>query len=273
MRSEPLLVVVLSLALGGCVTVGGGDGNSNNGSSAGQPPGANITASSKADQRKDAARVHTELAQHYFAEGDLEDALAKLQLALKFDPDYAPAHTMIAVVYERINNQPEAEQHYRKAVALEPAKGAPNNNLGQFLCRTGRAQESLAYFRKAVADPFYATPDVAFTNAGICQLQMSDTAGAEASFRDAIARNPGNGDALFHLAEVLYRQGDAFRARAFIQRFDALGKPNAAALKLGYDVESRLGNTDAAQTYLRRLQSQFPDSEQARALKTTASSQ
>ncbi|MEW9623319.1 type IV pilus biogenesis/stability protein PilW [Rhodanobacter geophilus] len=271
MRCKPLLMFGLSLALAGCVTVGGNNGGDNNGS--GQSSSANISATSKADQRQDAARIHTELAQHYFAEGDLQDALAKLQLALKFDPDYAPAHTVIAVVYEKINNLPEAEAHYRKAVALEPTKGGPNNNLGQFLCRTGKVQESIGYFRKAVADPFYATPDVALTNAGICQLRMNDTAGAEASFRDAIARNPVNGDALFHLAEVLYRQGDAFRSRAFIQRFDALGQPNAAALKLGYDIESRLGNTDAAQTYLRRLQSQFPDSEQARALKTTASSQ
>lgn len=271
MRCKPLLGFGLSLALAGCVTVGG-NGNNNNGNGA-QSSSTNIPQTTKAEQRQDAARVHTELAQHYLAQGNLQDALAKLQLALKFDPNYAPAHTVIAVVYEKINNLPEAELHYRKAVELEPTKGGPNNNLGQFLCRTGKVQESIGYFRKAVADPFYATPDVALTNAGICQLQMNDTAGAEASFRDAIARNASNGDALFNLAEVLYRQGDAFRARAFIQRFDALGKPNAAALKLGYDIESRLGNTDAAQTYLRRLQSQFPDSEQARALKTTASSQ
>ena len=266
MRCKPLVVFGLSLAVAGCVTVNGsGD---NNGSGQSNVP---MRQTSKAEQREDAARVHTELAQHYLAEGDLKDALDKLKLALQFDPDYAPAQTVIAVVYEKINNLPTAEEHYRKAEALEPAKGDPNNNLGQFLCRTGKMQESIGYFRKAVTDPFYATPDVALTNAGICQVRMGDQAGAEASFRDAIARNPRNGDALFHLAEVLYRQGDAFRARAFIQRFDALGQPSAAALKLGYDIESRLGNMDAAQTYLGRLQSQFPDSEQAHALKATAS--
>ncbi|MBD8900379.1 type IV pilus biogenesis/stability protein PilW [Rhodanobacter sp. DHG33] len=264
MRFKSLSALGLSLALAGCVTVGDNADHSQNDTS--------IPKTSKADQRKDAARVHTDLAQHYLALGNLQDALAKLKLALQFDPNYAPAHTVIAFVYEKINKLPEAETNYRQAVALEPDKGMPNNNLGQFLCRTGKFQESIGYFQKAVADPFYSTPDVALTNEGICQLQMGNQAAAEASFRDAIARNPNNGDALFHLAEVLYRQGDAFRARAFIQRFDALGGSNAAALKLGYDIESRLGNTDAAQTYLRRLQSQFPDSEQARALKITASS-
>lgn len=263
MRCERLLVFGAALALAGCVTTGGSD----NGGQGSTP----MPKTSKVEQRQDAARIHTELAQHYMANGDLQDALAKLQLALKFDPNYAPAHTVIAVVYEKINNLPEAELHYRKAVALDPTKGGPNNNLGQFLCRTGKVQESIGYFRKAVADPFYATPDVALTNAGICQTRMNDLTGAAASFRDAIARNPGNGDALFHLAEVLYRQGDAFHARAYIQRFDALGQPNAASLKLGYDIESRLGNTEAARNYLRRLQGQFPDSEQARALTTTAS--
>lgn len=264
MRCKPWLGFGLSLALTGCVTV-----RNNN---AGSVPETPLPKISKTDQQKNAARIHTELAQHYLTLGDLQSALAKLKLALQFDPNYAPAHTVIAYVYERINQFPEAEANYREAVALEPDKGGPNNNLGQFLCRIGKAPESIGYFRKAVADPFYATPDVALTNEGICQLQMGDAAAAEASFRDAIARNPKNGDALYHLAEVFYRQGDAFRARAFLQRLDALGGSSAAVLKLGYDIESRLGNTDAARTYLRRLQSQFPDSEQARVLKTTASS-
>jgi tetratricopeptide (TPR) repeat protein len=171
----------------------------------------------------------------------------------------------------KINNLPEAEVHYRKAVELEPAKGDPNNNLGVFLCHTGKIAESDQYFRKAVADPFYQTPDVALTNDGVCQLQAGNVAVAEASFRDAIARNPNNAEALFQLANTLYVNNDAFRARAFIQRFDALGNPTPAALKLGHDIESRLGNQEAAQTYNTRLQSQFPDSEQAHALNPTAS--
>ena len=46
---------------------------------------------------------------------------------------------MIAVVYEKINDMPHAEQHYRRAVALEPDKGGPNNNLGALLCRIGNS--------------------------------------------------------------------------------------------------------------------------------------
>ncbi|MGY3038738.1 type IV pilus assembly protein PilF [Rhodanobacter sp. TND4EL1] len=261
MRFKGGVLLGLLLPLAGCVTTHS-DSNT---------LGKSMPQSSQSDQASDAARIHTELAQRYMQSGDLQTALAKVSKALQFDPNYAPAHTVIAVIYERINKLPEAEEHYRKAAALEPAKGAPNNNLGVFLCHTGKIAEADQYFRKAVADPFYQTPDVALTNAGVCRMRAHDVAGAEASFRDAIARNPTNAEALFQLANTLYLNKDAFRARAFLQRFDALGQPTAASLKLGHDIESRLGNREGALTYSKRLLSQFPDSEQAQHMNTATS--
>ncbi|PWK89681.1 type IV pilus biogenesis/stability protein PilW [Fulvimonas soli] len=262
MRIERVAMLAALLAVAGCVTTH--DGNT-------LTPSGNMPHASKKDEAQDAARIHTELGQQYLANGDLQTALEKLTKALQFDPDYAPAHTVIAVVYERINHLPEAEGHYRKAVALEPTKGGPNNNLGAFLCKVGKYAEGESYFARAVADPFYRTPDVAWTNDGVCRLRAGDKAGAEASFRKAVDANPQNGEALLQLANLLYLNNDAFRARAFLQRFDALGQPSAVSLKLGHDIETRLGNKDAALNYGKRLQSQFPDSEQARALDATAS--
>ncbi|MEI7037447.1 type IV pilus biogenesis/stability protein PilW [Fulvimonas yonginensis] len=255
MRLDRWMGAALALALAGCVTTSTDDGL-----------GGRLSQNNKGQEAEDAARIHTELGQQYMANGDLKTAMEKLTKALQFDDNYAPAHTVMAVLDERINRPEQAEQHYRRAVQLEPDKGGPNNNLGTFLCRIGKGAEAIGYFQKALKDPFYTTPDVALTNEGICQLRMNDRAGAEASLRKALSANPQNGDALLHLARVLYLDNDAFRARAFIQRFEALGQPSAEALKLGYDIETRLGNTDAAQNYRRRLQSQFPDSEQARAL-------
>lgn len=261
MRFDRLWILGVLVALAGCVTT---HSDSN-------PIGKDMPQSTKADQALDAARIHTELGQRYLASGDLQTALAKLTLAVQFDPNYAPAHTVIAVVYARINDLPNAELNYRKAVALQPANGDVNNNLGLFLCSTGRYAEADGYFTKAIADPFYQTPDIALTNDGVCKLRLHDVAGGEKSFRSALARNPNNAETLYQLANALYLNNDAFRARAFIQRFDALGRPTAAGLKLGYDIETHLGNRDGALSYSSRLQSQFPDSEQARALNTTVS--
>jgi type IV pilus assembly protein PilF len=233
-------------------------------------PSGTMPHTSKSEEAQEAARIHTELGQQYLADGDLQTALEKVTQALQFDPGYAPAHTVIAVIDERINRPADAEQHYRKAVALQPTKGEANNNLGAFLCKSGRYDEGETYFARAVADPFYRTPATAWTNDGICRLRAGDRNGAEASLRKALDADPQNSEALFQLANLLYQANDAFRARAFMQRLDALGQPSAASLKLGYDIEARLGNTDAARTYRQRLQSQFPDSEQARTLDASA---
>jgi type IV pilus assembly protein PilF len=251
-----LLGAGLCVLLGGCVSTGGNH--------------EKLPTTSKAEQAEDAARIHTELGQHYMQIGDLQSALQKLKMALQFDDNYAPAHTVIAVIYERINDLPDAERHYRRAVELEPKKGMPNNNLGAFLCREGKTAEALPYFQRALADPFYGTPAMAWTNDGVCRLRSNDTAGAEASFREALKLDPNNGEALYQMARALYLANDAFHASAFLQRYEALGQNSPAALKLGHDIELRLGDTDAARNYNKRLQSQFPDSEQAQALNATA---
>jgi type IV pilus assembly protein PilF len=256
-----LLLAPVLLALGGCVSTGAAPG---------APMGASIKNQSKADKNAEAARIHTELGQQYMQNGDLQTALDKLTKALKFDPNYAPAHTVIAVLYERINDNPNAELHYKRAVELEPKKGAPNNNMAVFLCKEGKTAEAQPYFQKAIADPFYSTPDGAWTNAGNCLLKAQDLVTAEADFRKALALNPGNAEALYQIAHVLYLNNDAFRARAFIQRYEALGQTSPDALKLGYEIELRLGNGEGAQDYARRLRSQFPDSEQAHALDAIA---
>lgn len=235
-----------------------------------QAPTPKLPEETRAQKAESAAKVHTSLAQHYIEIGDLKGALDKIKLAVNDDPTYVPAQTVMAYVYERINDMPNAEIHYRKAVELAPTKGDTNNNLGAFLCRDDKVQESFPYFTKALADPFYATPDVALDNQGVCQLKLNDRVSAEASFRSAVERNPNNASALLELANVLYLKNDYFHASAYLQRFDAVGQPSPDSLKLGYDIETRLGDKDAAQTYSKRLMDQFPDSEQAQALNQTA---
>jgi type IV pilus assembly protein PilF len=236
------------------------------------PPPADpkLPQETKAQKAQGAADVHTRLAQHYIDINNLQGALEKVKIAASEDPNYVPAQTVMAYIYERINDLPNAEIHYRRAVELQPDKGDTNNNLGQFLCHEGKVQESLPYFTKAVADPFYQTPDVALTNQGICQLQLNDRVSAENSFRQAVQRNSGNAMALLQLTNVLYLEKHYFDASAFMQRFDALGQSSPESLKLGFEIEAHLGNTDAARNYAKRLVSQFPDSEQAQALNQIA---
>jgi len=250
-RSLSAVALVAMLALAGCAT-------------------SNGAFSTRKVNNQDAARIHTELGQQYLERGQLKKALDTLKKALQFDDDYAPAHTVIATIYARINENDQAERHYRRAVELKPKNGDTNNNLGAFLCRIGKVDQALPYFETAVRDPFYNTKDVALANAGRCLLKKKDYAAAERDYRRALAINPVNADALFQLASVLYIEGKAFQASAFVQRFDALGHVTAASLLLGYKIETRLGNSEGARNYEKRLLAKFPDSDQARSMHSEA---
>ena len=228
---------------------------------------------SKAEKRQDAAQIRVELGQRYMQQGKLELALENLQKALQYDDNYADAHTVIAVLYERIGNVEEAGKHYKRAVELAPKSGDTNNNYGQFLCAEGRYDEAQKYYAQAMRDPFYKTPAVLYANAGVCLvdhgggLRLDD---AQLDFRRALEVDPNNALALYYLAKLLYLKNDFFHARAFIQSFDALGHPDPAALLLARNIEVKLGHADAARSYAERLRKDFPDSEQTHSLDAVA---
>ncbi len=219
-----------------------------------------------ATKRQEAARVHTELGQKYLQQGKLELALEKLDKAIAFDPDYADAHTVMAVLYEQIGDSAKAEEHYRRAAQLKPKGGAELNNYGTFLCKLGRYGEAQSYFERALADPFYKTPAVALTNSGTCLLKAGKRDEAEKALRLAVQTQPNNSEALIQLASALYQKGDYFNARAFMQRFESTGQPSPDTLLLGRNIELRLGNGAAAGEYTRKLLHGFPESQQARSL-------
>ena len=246
------LIAVLFFLLGGCATA--------------------APRSNPESKGRKAAEINVALAQGYMKQDKLEIALEKLQRALEQDSNYADAHTVIAVLYERINRGQLAEEHYRRAAQLQPKVGAVNNNYGTYLCRTGRLDEAEKYFDRALEDPFYQTRDVALTNAGTCQMQANRTEEAEKDFREALQANANNAEALYQLARILFGKSDFLRARAFLQRFDSLGPANPEALLLGHNIESKLGNSREAGEYARRLRTEFPESDQARQLESSTPS-
>lgn len=217
-------------------------------------------------KREEAARTRTDLGQKYMQQGKLEVALENLNKALSYDSGYVDAHTVIALLYERIGDPAKAEEHYKRAAELKPKGGNENNNYGTFLCKIGRYDEAETYFQRAISDPFYQTPAVALTNSGTCLLRAGHRDEAEKRLRTALEIAPNDGEVLFQLATVLYEKGEYFNARAFVQRFEAVSKPRPEALMLGRNIELRLGNGKAVSDYTRRLLQGFPESQQARLL-------
>ncbi len=254
-RLQGLLVLLLACCLAACGTT---DTRRADGTSSG--------ASNKAAARASAAGTNVQLGQGYMEQGRLELAMEKLTRAIEIDPRSTSAHTVIAVLYERISDPVNARIHYKRASELSPRAGDVLNNYGAFLCNQGEYAAADALFVRALADPFYKTPAVAHANRGACAASSGDLQLAEDSLRRSIQLSPNNPDALFSMARVSYLKGDYMSARAFVQRYEATGRAAVDGLLLGYEVEQKLGNVRGANDYRKRLLVQFPDSEAARRL-------
>ena len=205
-----------------------------------------------------AAETNTSLGRQYMDRGEYEVALEKLKRAVAYDKTYAPAHTMLAVLYETIGQMDEAGAEYRKAVQYDPKDGSVNNNYGAFLCGTGKQKEAERYFLAAVDDPFYDTPAIALSNAGSCALATGDLDKAESFLRQSLEYDNQLGAALLPMAEVSYRKESYLRARAFLQRFEAVSPTTRDSLSLGYNIETRLGDQASAERYRLELMERYP---------------
>ena len=213
---------------------------------------------SEQEMRK-AAETNTALGRQYLDRGQYEISLEKLKRAVGNDKTYAPAHTMLGVLYETIGEDEDAEKEFRLAVQYDPTDGDVNNNLGAFLCRNGKAVEAAPYFDTAVEDPFYSTPGVAYANAGSCALQRGELDQAEFYLRKSLEKDRRMPEALLPMAEVSYQKGSYLTARAFLQRFEAVAQENEESLRLGVLIESALGDKQSADRYRMRLMEDYPD--------------
>ncbi len=214
-----------------------------------------------------AAEVNTRLGIGYMERDQLQLAIEKLQTALTFDQDHTPAHLTLALIYDMLGRTSAAGQHYRQASDLAPNDGPTQNAVAVHLCQQGDFSAADRHFNRAMEDAFYSTPELAYGNAGACARRAGNAEKAEEYLRQALQLDPNYPDALFQLSELNLESGDAFRARAFLQRLESVAAEDPAALVLGYNIESQLDNAAQANQYATRLQQLFPESSQARALR------
>lgn len=211
---------------------------------------------------EEAAKINTQLGVDYARQGQFDTAEEKLRKAVEQNGSYAPAHTALAYVLAQRGDREGAERAYRRSLSLAPGDAATRNNFGVFLCNQGKPREADREFRAALADPNYATPEAAWTNAGICQAQAGD-ARAEDSFREALKINPEYRAALAQIAQVTYAKSDWSRTDAFIKRYEKLAPLTPDLLLIAAYTTRKLGDAAASARYGRQLLRDFPESDQA----------
>ncbi|MBS0376440.1 MAG: type IV pilus biogenesis/stability protein PilW [Proteobacteria bacterium] len=214
-----------------------------------------------------AARLNGQLAVAYLRQNDVGTAKEKVDKALGQNPKDASVQLSAGLVYEALHDFDTADRHFSEALRLEPKNPEMMNNYAVFLCRRGHYPQGQKLFEQAARNPIYATPEVAYANAGVCARTAKDLPRAEELFRRALGARPDYPDALLQLADLSFERGNGLGARALLERFFAVAPPSAESLYLALRVERSLGDQQAAERFGAQLLKDYPDSTQARSLR------
>lgn len=209
------------------------------------------------------AATDLQLAIEYMKLNRMAESREAVERALKEDPGNANVQLTSGIVYERLRENALAERGYASAYRI--GKRDPNmvNAYGAFLCRTGKAPAGEKLLIEAANDPVYPTPEIALVNAGQCVRGVGNLVDAERYFKRALAIHPNLPEAMLQSGNIAFDRGDAAEALAMVQSYLAVNPPTPEILWLGFRAQRKLGDKVAAAGFARRVQSEFPNSEQA----------
>ena len=179
------------------------------------------------------AEIHSDLGFILAQLGRSDEAVKHYREALRLDPECASANMNLAVSFVQANDFPQAETHYRAALAakLRPESA---NGLGFVLAQQGRNDEAVEQFRKALElDPKF-TP--AYNNLAEALVKQGKLAEAAATYRSSLEQKKS---ATVHsgLGSVLLKMGEKeaaeeqFRAALALDPQNGEAQRNLAALR------------------------------------------
>jgi len=229
-----------------------------------------VVAQQGIDPKLDAARINVRLGLEYLRQGQTAIAREKIEKALQQYPRDVGVQMGAGLLYEQLQDPKRAEQHYRQVLKIDSRNPEGQNALGAFLCRNGEPRKGEEVFLQAARNPLYRTPEVAYTNAGVCARRAGRLEQAEEYLRLALVQRATYAEALVQMAGVSFDRDNHMQARAFLQRYLSVAPVTADALLLGYQVEIALGDTVAAGDYADQLRSLHPNSPETRVVEEFA---
>ncbi|HEX9139416.1 MAG TPA: type IV pilus biogenesis/stability protein PilW [Steroidobacteraceae bacterium] len=210
-----------------------------------------------------AAGYNLQLGYAYMEQGNLSQAQKKLDKAQLENPADAHVRSAQGVLAERLGNDKLAESEYKTAIAMAPKDAEVVNAYAVYLCHKGRTDAGVKYFDAAATNGLYSTPWAALTNAGVCLHRAGRDAEAQTHFERALMLQPSYGEAVLELSGLKLAQKDPATAYRYVDGFLTTHTATPEILFNGWLAARALNDATNGERYAKRLQSEFPASDQA----------
>ncbi|MFH0926862.1 MAG: tetratricopeptide repeat protein [bacterium] len=152
-------------------------------------------------QKNEAGRFYSAGLQ-YLQAGNINSAYQELKKAKDLNPNDAGIHEGLGIVFNFQANYELALNEFNQALNLRPNNPETYNNIGLSYVGLNDLEEAITYFRKAMENPDYPTPERAGYNLANAYFQKKDYENAMKYYKDILAVAPNIVNAYYNLAEA-----------------------------------------------------------------------
>jgi Tfp pilus assembly protein PilF len=249
------------------------------------PAGGCVTRSKRDPEQ---SQVLYELGAKYYANRRVEAAIEELHKALKADPENADAYNMLGIIalkqghdylqqlessaclkgrdaevvrVDALQKFRQAEESFRKAVAVRAEFSSAWNNLSVAALQLEEWDQAITAARNALKDPTYADPHVARANLGWAFYQKKDLLNAWKELHESVSQTPGFCVGRYRLAKVYLDRAEIDSAAEEVDAVIANNKcPIQEAFLLGGLIHQRRKERDQARALFERCADLAPRS-------------
>lgn len=230
-------VMVVALAISGCVSVRGGN------------------------PKPDPAAYHYQMGLSYLGELNYTSALFELTEAEKLDPENPDVLYNLGKAFVGKKRSDLAEAKFLKAIELRPNFSFARNDLGVAYLELKRWDSAIQQFKIVKDDLFYEHNENACINLGLAYLGKGEYSKALAELQAVAEQNPRNPIVRLSLGRVWFAMDKSEQAIVEYAKALAIYKEYGAAYYYLGQAQLKLNRIEAARASFKSVVRIIPDSE------------
>jgi len=165
------------------------------------------------------ASAHYKIGVAYLNDNKAQLAFVEFQKAYELNPKDKEVLNAIGIIYlSYFDETAKAVDFFEKAVEIDPNFSEAYNNLGYAHEKLGHFDTAISFYKKALSNLLYATPEKAYISMGTSYYRLGKYEDAIHSYKEAIKRAPNLTLPYLKLAlcyNALGRYGDASTAMTY----------------------------------------------------------
>jgi Tfp pilus assembly protein PilF len=185
------------------------------------------------------AREHLEAGREFLLEGNYNEAISELSLAVSLDSKLTEAHNLLGVAYDKKGFGERAKDSFERAVKLEE-DAETLNNLGFSLYQSGNYRAAVDRLKRAAK--LAPRDERILNNLGLAYCRLGKTDEAYKAFTRATGQLTGN----LNMAKMMERFGREDDAIRYYEAARDIDPNNTIALRRLSDLYQRIGRVSEA---------------------------